>query len=351
MKKRTHKKQRMKEKHPVLSAECFTILYLILAAVLFFGIAYTKGLSEDEAFVMVCIAAVLYFILMTVRIIRGILTRKRMDGRLSSPERRARLQEIDPDAPALETSNVPEAPVSTPHTKGRNLKRFAFPGICVLIFIGVLALYMNWNSKRIPDSLTELKAKYPETASFVDSYPQNKNKKWTIDLSGEVQPGSIPLFLQWDERWGYETYGSSFLAVTGCGPTCISMVVCGLTGDTYWNPRKTAKFSEQQGYYVPGEGTSWDLMTEGAQMLGLNAFYGDVSADYIYSYLDSSHPIICSMYPGDFTYTGHFIVLTGIDPDGNIIVNDPNSRRNSDTHWTMDTLLPQIRSLWCYAIT
>lgn len=274
-----------------------------------------------------------------------------MDGRLSSPERRARLQEIDPDAPALETSNVPEAPVSTPHTKGRNLKRFAFPGICVLIFIGVLALYMNWNSNRIPDSLTELKAKYPETASFVDSYPQNKNKKWTIDLSGEVQPGSIPLFLQWDERWGYETYGSSFLAVTGCGPTCISMVVCGLTGDTYWNPRETAKFSEQQGYYVPGEGTSWDLMTEGAQMLGLNAFYGDVSADYIYSYLDSSHPIICSMYPGDFTYTGHFIVLTGIDPDGNIIVNDPNSRRNSDTHWTMDTLLPQIRSLWCYAIT
>lgn len=33
------------------------------------------------------------------------------------------------------------------------------------------------------------------------------------------------------------------------------------------------------------------------------------------------------MYPGDFTYTGHFIVLTGIDENGAITVNDPKQPR------------------------
>ncbi|MDO4322767.1 MAG: papain-like cysteine protease family protein [Lachnospiraceae bacterium] len=229
-------------------------------------------------------------------------------------------------------------------------KVIVLSSICVLVLVGGLALWFNRSSSRIPDSLIEFKTKYPEAAAFVDNYPKNKDKKWDIDLSGEVQPEHIPLFLQWDERWGYETYGSDLLALTGCGPTCISMVVCGLNQSTYWNPYETAKFSEQQGYYVPGEGTSWNLMTEGAGLLGLNAAYGEVSSDYIYSYLDPCHPIICSMYPGDFTYTGHFIVLTGIDADGNIIVNDPNSRINSEKHWSMETLLPQIRNLWSYSI-
>lgn len=383
MKKKTHKIQRTGGKHPVLSAVCFTILYFILAAVLFFGIAFTKHLSEYEAFSVICIAVILYIILMAVCFIKGSLTRKRMARRLSSPERRAGLQQTavsdyedriatesrsvldNRDAykdhiatenrSVLESRSIQEEQnavskrPSVSSGRRKSKKVFAVPLICLLLLVCGLVAWFGWNSKRIPDSLKELKAKYPETASFVDNYPQNKNKKWTIDLSGEMQAESIPLFLQWDERWGYETYGSSFLAVTGCGPTCISMVVCGLTGDTYWNPYETAKFSEQQGYYVPGEGTSWNLMTEGAQILGLNASYGEVSADYIYSNLDSSHPMICSMYPGDFTYTGHFIVLTGIDSEGCITVNDPNSRINSNTHWTMDTLLPQIRSLWSYS--
>ena len=38
------------------------------------------------------------------------------------------------------------------------------------------------------------------------------------------EDGSVPLFLQWDERWGYRSYGGDFLAVTGCGPTALSMV-------------------------------------------------------------------------------------------------------------------------------
>lgn len=217
---------------------------------------------------------------------------------------------------------------------------------------GIFVLCSRFYHERsyIPENLLELAQKYPETAEFVADYPKEKYKRHKIDLSDEVQAGSIPLFIQWDKRWGYEDYGSSCIAVSGCGPTALSMVVCGLTGTTEWNPYEMAKFSQEQGYYVPGQGTSWDLMTAGAAYFGLSAASGEISADYIRENLSQNRPIICSMYPGDFTYTGHFIVLTGIDSNGKIIVNDSNSRNNSEKHWDMETLLPQIRNLWTYQI-
>jgi hypothetical protein len=54
------------------------------------------------------------------------------------------------------------------------------------------------------------------------------------------------------------------------------------------------------------------------------------------------------MGPGDFTTTGHFIVLTGVNADGSITVNDPNSRENSRTDWDLQTIMSQTRNLWSY---
>ncbi len=199
-----------------------------------------------------------------------------------------------------------------------------------------------------PESLLELKDKYPETAEFVDAYSKYYNSDFDIDLTDELTEGEIPLFIQWDKRWGYKTYGNDFFGVNGCGPTCLSMVVCGLTNDASWDPYSVALFSMDNDYYVKGQGTSWNLMTEGARNLGLTVESGRITQWYIEHNLSSESPMICSMEPGDFTYTGHFIVLTGIDEEGKIIVNDPNSYINSDKHWDILDLLPQIKSIWCY---
>ena len=233
-------------------------------------------------------------------------------------------------------------------------KAWAWKQTCLKLLAGILCLALagiyavRTTRERIPDSLLELKEKYPQTAEFVDSYPRKKNREISMDVSGEVTPGEIPLFIQWDERWGYHSYGNNFFGVNGCGPTCLSMVVCGLTGDTYWNPYEVGVFSEQSGYYVPGEGTAWDLMTEGADVLGLGSEQGEVSEDYIRECMEAGLPLICSMYPGDFTYTGHFIVLTGLDEGGTVIVHDPNSPENSEKHWPMEALLPQICAVWSF---
>lgn len=226
----------------------------------------------------------------------------------------------------------------------------------VVVFVLAVKLYQGigkTNTNQLteegyPESLIELLEKNPETEQFVKGYFKNKDKQFEIDLSDEVTKGIVPLFLQWDERWGYETYGSDFLAVTGCGPTCLSMVYCGLSGETGWNPLEVARMAEKEGFYVAGAGSSWDLMTEGAAQLGLTVNSVIYDAEHILETLENGTPIICIMRPGDFTTSGHFIVLTGVDEDGKVTVCDPNSRINSGKSWDVKDLIPQIKNLWGY---
>jgi predicted double-glycine peptidase len=55
------------------------------------------------------------------------------------------------------------------------------------------------------------------------------------------------------------------------------------------------------------------------------------------------------MGPGDFTTQGHFIVLTGVDGDGKILLHDPNSRKNSEKAWEYERLAGQMKNLWKYS--
>lgn len=218
-----------------------------------------------------------------------------------------------------------------------------------VLLIAVLAVGGRSRPVEIPEALQVFAEKYPETAGFVSDYPAHYRDHPSKDVSGEVKKGVVPLFIQWDERWGYEDYGGNYLAVNGCGPTCLSMVVCGLTGETDANPYAVACYSEQQGYYTPGSGTSWSLMTQGAAHYGLDADRVTLSADAIADTLARGRVIIASMKPGDFTYTGHFIVLTGLDRDGRVRVNDSNSRLNSAKSWDAQVLVDQMKAAWSYS--
>ena len=129
----------------------------------------------------------------------------------------------------------------------------------------------------------------------------------------------------------------------------VGKVAAGLTGDNTVTPYKVAQFSAGNGYYAGDSGTSWSLMTEGAQQFGIYGEEMGLSEDDVFSALENGHPIICSMRPGDFTTTGHFIVLTGVE-DGKIRVNDPNSRVRSGKLWDYSRLEYQINNLWAYTV-
>ena len=202
------------------------------------------------------------------------------------------------------------------------------------------------NKDQYPEQMIELLKSNEETVDFVFDYLEKKDTT-PADTVGEVVQGQIPLLLQWDERWGYAFYADDMIAVNGCGPTAIAMVAAGLTGDNTVTPYKVAQFSAENGYYAGDSGTSWTLMTDGAQQFGIYGEEMGLSEGEVFSALENGHPIICSMRPGDFTTTGHFIVLTGTE-DGKIRVNDPNSRVRSERLWDYSRLEYQINNLWVY---
>ena len=176
-----------------------------------------------------------------------------------------------------------------------------------------------------PDDVIELLDKNPETVDFVENYPKKKDSKPAETIGDSLQPGSIPLLLQWDERWGYSTYGTSIIAISGCGPTCMAMVASGLNQDPSITPAKVASFGTQHSYVDEENNTYWSFMREAGASWNLSCYEGLLNETQVSAELSAGHPIICSVGPGNFTQIGHFIVLTGYE-NGNVTVNDPFSK-------------------------
>ncbi len=202
----------------------------------------------------------------------------------------------------------------------------------------------------IPERLLQMAADYPQTMDYVLAYPSKIGETFDTDISDEVDLSTVPELLQWDERWGYLEYGDGLLGYTGCGPTCLSMVAIYLTGDTSLTPDVIAEYADENGYYTNGSGSKWTLMTQAALHFGLSSTSVSVSEWNLKKQLDLGRPIICSVGAGDFTTSGHFIVITGYDEDG-FTVNDPNSLENSAKTWTYSTLSSQIRAAWSYTLS
>ncbi|NLV87502.1 MAG: hypothetical protein GX025_09875 [Clostridiales bacterium] len=203
------------------------------------------------------------------------------------------------------------------------------------------------NSEEIPEPLLLLLVKNPEARDFVLAYPQYKNDNTVVEIKKAELSSGIPYFLQWDSRWGYKKYGSCVLGVTGCGPTCLSMLAVGLTGNLEASPSAIAAFSESRGYYVKGSGTCWELMTKGAESFGLSCKEIFLDEAAMVSELSLGHPLIISLGSGDFTQDGHFIVVSSYE-NGMFTIKDPNSPAKSAEGWYFDTLAPQINNIWSF---
>ena len=183
----------------------------------------------------------------------------------------------------------------------------------------------------------------PETFEYTD---EERNK--AIPPLGEGVTGLVPLIMQWDYRWAFNWYGGGPAALTACAPTCMAMIGFGLTGDESINPWQMCQYAENAGYWVPGSGTSWDLV--------LNAFPNHpisgqkISADQytISAELNAGHPVLINVGVGKFSAVGHFMILAGQDADGNFILNDPNNLENCSRTWPWEDLSSEITAAWSY---
>lgn len=199
-----------------------------------------------------------------------------------------------------------------------------------------------------PDRLLAALCSNPEMIDFVKGYPDN-NGSVTGGLTQKEADNGIPHLLQWDKRWGYAAFGDNNIALSGCAPTCLSMVIVGLTGNINASPDALAEYAMANGFYVEGTGTAWSLMTQAGKEWGVCGRELPLLESRVMNELEAGNPIICSVGEGDFTTLGHFIVLTGIT-DGKIRVNDPNSISRSQKLWDYSTLEGQISNLWVFTL-
>lgn len=200
-----------------------------------------------------------------------------------------------------------------------------------------------------PKGVIELLDKNPATVDYVEAYGEKQGQAYAEDIGDDYVEGQIPLLIQWDERWGYAPYGTSVVAVSGCGPTCMAMVAAGLNHDPTITPAKVAAYGTENSYVDEENNTYWAFMQEAGADFGLSCYSGFLTEQQLAAELSAGHPVICSMGPGYFTQNGHFIVMTGYE-NGQIRINDPFSEENSARTWSYAEIQDQIKAMWVYSL-
>lgn len=149
---------------------------------------------------------------------------------------------------------------------------------------------------------------------------------------------NVPLFKQWKNPWRDSPFGAcGTVKSSGCGPTSLAMVLKKYGYDV--NPAIMAQEWASLGYRKCPSPAPTDDECSGCGNTGHGGMFTDktflekykmkssslgTNKDSIIKTLQSGKPVIASMSKSIFTANAHFIVLTGINADGTIAVNDPN---------------------------
>lgn len=208
------------------------------------------------------------------------------------------------------------------------------------------ALYFVYENEELyPIELILSGAGNPEMADFLYGFLLSDGTI-TGGFTDAEQPEDYPLFLQFDPRWGYLPYGSGGnVGSSGCGPTCLSMAVFYLTGNRDCTPGVVAQFSLDNEYYVDGIGTKWSLLTDYPKQFGLTSYQLPWTEATMKAELDKGRLLICSARPGNFTSSGHFILIHGYDKNG-FKINDPKCVYRSGLSWTYDEIKNDFKAMW-----
>lgn len=185
--------------------------------------------------------------------------------------------------------------------------------------------------------------------SIEDSYVGN------IDVTGDVihydtvgnGVKEVVYFNQLEEPWASLPYATSTIEDSGCGPTSMAIVISTLTGNNV-TPEMTKSFAENNGEYVPGQGTSHSFIGNAAAHWGLTCErVGKDRMDDVVQALKEGKMVveICEAYTITGGSSGHFIVLTGVTRDGYITIADCASRERTGKVYSVETIKSYGRDL------
>lgn len=156
---------------------------------------------------------------------------------------------------------------------------------------------------------------------------------WDMKLTPSLVNNNIPYYNQHDSRWGKIPYGShGTISSSACGPTSVAMLLSGLgsipstidlNNDKVVDPYEASYYSVKHGYRAFG-GTDYNLFFSIGKQCNIEfTKYELKEYKQVAKELEKGNPCIISVHPGKFTGYGHFMVLTGVDSDGKVILFEP----------------------------
>ena len=250
------------------------------------------------------------------------------------------------------------------------------------ILQAVVGLFICWGSYAIlyninPDlvQFKALKVKYIERIPLIDVINEPlDNLQTTYQQIGSL---TMPDFKQFDQRWGNITYGNidklcdktkdageiskksneccTSIQASGCGPTSLAIILTAYGARA--TPEQTSKFSGKGEEYgrVCNVGTAIGVTISKLDESPWPNFTGSrVNKEKALNLLREGRPIIflCIGCTGQKTnnetrkYNGHYMVLSGINSEGKVLVSDPGGNKNTAIIWMNESQLDQNGGFW-----
>ena len=154
----------------------------------------------------------------------------------------------------------------------------------------------------------------------------------------------IPLIYQYDYRKMVCSLDgvTKSVASSGCGAAAASMLIAYIRRNYDQTPYTLFYWAVEQGWYY-GDGLHYEAIRKMLSNYGVGSHLARVSSENIISALRSYQPVVIKVGPGTFTNNGHYIVLRGLDEDGWVLVNDPNSSSRSQDSYPLSLILRECK--------
>lgn len=191
------------------------------------------------------------------------------------------------------------------------------------------------------------KATRAEVATMVTRYLGGYVREG-VDYHIHAGGMQIPHWIQWDPRWGNETYGDGTLAQNACGPTAMAMVESFITGDTITPLDITNEIGLT---YWTSSGTTWSFFTSYPKTHNFTSKNLGKDFDAVIRELNSGHPVIGSMLKGSelaSAKAGHYVVLRGVTASGKILIVDPSTEERTEKEWDPSVIQAAGRNFWAF---
>lgn len=165
-------------------------------------------------------------------------------------------------------------------------------------------------------------------------------------------------YLQTDPRWGKLDYSAAgettTIGASGCGPTAMAMVLATWC-DKSVTPKSECAWALAHGFKAAHQGTYYGYFEAAGRRFGLTVQRLNYTTLYKNSQspchtqaraaLDAGDLVIACMGPGNWTRSGHYVLVYGVQGD-TICINDPASTKTSRTQGSYRLFRQQVKYYW-----